>query len=95
MKIERSGNTPYCIAIVLALIITFILMQFDNTDYATSAQSDRLHFISQGANGRNEDYIIVDTYTGVCYPLARHGYKVGLTMMVDSAGNPLIYNGYE
>jgi hypothetical protein len=58
-----------------------------------SWMDNRFLVIDDSNNGLGYMRIIVDKDTGVMYLFHGSGYRGGMTTMVDSNGEPLIYDG--
>ena len=59
----------------------------------TSKLDERFLILKDTNSGLGFRSIIVDKETGVMYLFVGNGYRGGLTVMFDSEGKPLIYNG--
>ena len=84
------------LAIILLIIIcclTFLGCSRKNNVIKTTELDDRFKIIKDTNDGFGYCNIIVDTETGVMYLFRGAGYRGGLTVMVDSDGKPLIYEG--
>lgn len=84
-KLFLVGITIFMLFI---LALAFLMSGEESTAHAST---HRLDFMPVGG----KDYIIVDTYTGVCYLFVSEvsgNNCTGLTVMLDADGSPLIYN---
>lgn len=85
---------------ILAIIISIILCCLvlsgcgrKNEVIKTTELDSRFKIIKDTNDGYGYCDIIVDTETGVMYLFRGAGYRGGLTVMVDTDGKPLIYEG--
>lgn len=81
-----------CITCVLCSVRFFTSQEVAEAySEAQEAIASERFFWADGNNGVAD--IIVDRETGVCYLWKDAPYKGGLTVLVDSAGNPVIWEG--
>lgn len=83
-------------SLFLILIIPIcLLFSGCGTEKSPSYESNTGRFLLVYSQEKDSDKIdiLVDTKTRVMYLWSRHGYSGGLTIMVDSNGNPMIWEG--
>lgn len=84
------------LAIILSIMIccfAFVGCSRKNEVIKTTELDSRFKIIKDTNDGFGYCDIIVDTETGVMYLFRGAGYRGGLTVMVDTDGKPLIYEG--
>ena len=85
------------LAIILSVVACCALFSgcSSKSEKIVTSELDERFLILNDTNNGWSGYrqIIVDKETGVMYLFVGIGYRGGLTVMVDSEGNPLIYNG--
>lgn len=59
-------------------------------DTVKAAESERFKLIDSYKSLTSEIKVFVDNDTGVQYLMYKSGYGVGVTVMVDADGNPLV-----
>lgn len=78
---------------LLSALICMVLQSCRDrgNDTVNAAESERFKLIdSYGDNLSSKIKVFVDNETGVQYLMYKSGYGVGVTIMVDSEGKPLI-----
>lgn len=59
-------------------------------DTVKAAESERFKLIDRYEDLSNKIRVFVDNDTGVQYLMYKNGYGVGVTVMVDAEGKPLV-----
>ena len=77
-----------------ALICTGVQSCRDRgNDMVKAAESERFKLIDSYEDFSNKIRVFVDNDTGVQYLMYKNGYGVGVTVMVDGEGKPLMEGG--
>lgn len=96
MKFGLLENLKFIISVLVCIACVWCSVHFFTSAEVASSYEEvkRLEesarfFFADGNNGVAD--IIVDRNTGVCYLWKSGSYKAGLTVLVDSSGNPVIW----
>ena len=79
--------------LVLIVIVCSLMVGCSKNNLDSTANTDRFYYIKDSSDGLSYNDIIVDKTTGVMYLFHGVGNNGGLTIMVDTEGKPLIYDG--
>lgn len=89
---EIIKKVLFIFLILLGILIVGILFKDINVSEVFSTGEDR--FISPNKyNTPTDEQIIIDKNTRVMYLWCESTYKAGLTVMLNSEGKPLLYEG--
>lgn len=86
------------VRVVAVIVLVIVLAVFAGIFVvrADAAQDERFEIMDSQSLGFNTSgYIIVDNQTNVEYLIVKSGYGVSMTVLVDEAGAPLIWEDGE
>lgn len=91
MNRKYSIKSVIAAGLLSALICTVVQSCRDRgNDTVKAAESERFKLIDSYEDFSNKIRVFVDNDTGVQYLMYKNGYGVGVTVMVDGEGKPLV-----
>lgn len=91
MNRKYSIKSVIAAGLLSALICTVVQSCRDRgNDTVKAAESERFKLIDSYENLTSKIKVFVDNDTGVQYLMYKSGYGVGVTVMVDGEGKPLM-----
>lgn len=87
-----KNNISKVVALVLIIVVAVMFTSCGN--YGQLADTpNRFKEVSKNNINGNDCILLVDTETRVMYLEVVNGYRLGLTVMLNSDGTPMLYNG--
>lgn len=89
------------IILLICFILLFGLFSCTQKDESKDSLIDESRFVlvdeyrAKSNSTSQAAYVLADRETGVCYLLVVESQGSGLTIMVDSEGKPLIWEGFD
>lgn len=91
MNRKYSIKSVIAAGLLSALMCTVVQSCRDRgNDTVKAAESERFKLIDRYEDLSNKIRVFVDNDTGVQYLMYKNGYGVGVTVMVDGEGKPLV-----